>query len=287
MYLIVKHKDQPAKELRFRDGPIYIGRQLGSQVFLPDKAVSRQHAVIYSTKDGRWVLEDLDSANKTYLNGKAIHKSQINDGDIFQINDFSIEVKLVATTSSPAPINMEDTLLGTAQDLRLVTRKFEEVNGQAFRLSSAGVKNYAETVCTICKAKTKGELLEMLVEIFQKQFLVFHVWIGLKNADEPSFYDHLGKASSGVLFEFENLVLKSHIMSSIEKMEFKLIPRLYIEDKKQEKIRSALITPILFDKKCFGVIYLDNGLQNEQYDIMDLNYLMLLSINIGSLLQKI
>ena len=287
MYLIIKHKDQPAKELRFRDGPIYIGRQLGSQVFLPDKAVSRQHAVIYSTKDGRWVLEDLDSANKTYLNNKAIHKSQINDGDIFQISDFSIEVKLVATTSSPTPINMDDTLLNVMQELRLVSRKFDETNGQAFRLSSTGIKNYAEAVCAICKAKTKGELLDILVEIFQKHFLIFHVWIGFKTVDEPTFYNHLGKTPSGVSFELDSLVLKSHIISSVEKMEFKLIPRLYSEDKNQDKIRSALIAPILFEKKCYGVIYIDNGLQNEQYDIMDLNYIMLLSINIGSVLQKI
>jgi pSer/pThr/pTyr-binding forkhead associated (FHA) protein len=287
MYLIVKHKDQPEKELRFRDGPIYIGRQLGSQVFLPDKLVSRQHAVIYSTKDGQWILEDLDSANKTYLNSRAIHKAQIKDGDIFQISDFTIEVKFVATTSEPKPINMDDTLLNVMQEIRLVSRKFDELNGQAFRLSSAGIKNYAEAVCAICKAKTKKELLDILVDTFQKQLLVSHIWIGFKTPDEPSFHTYFGKTPSGVSVELDSLILKTHIVNSVEKMEFKLIPRLHVEDKEKDKMRSALIAPILFEKKCFGIIYIDNSLQHEQYDIMDLNYLMLLSVNIGTILQKI
>ena len=66
MRLVVKQGDRTVNELQFEKGPIYIGRHSNSQVFLPDKTVSRQHAVIYNTKDGQWVVEDLESANKTF-----------------------------------------------------------------------------------------------------------------------------------------------------------------------------------------------------------------------------
>ena len=94
MRLVVKQGDSTANEFRFAKGPVYIGRHTNSQVFLPDRVVSRHHAVIFSTQDGKWMVEDLDSANKTYLNEKAIHKAEIKTGDCLRITDFTIEINL-------------------------------------------------------------------------------------------------------------------------------------------------------------------------------------------------
>ena len=41
---------------------------------------------------GKWVVEDLNSANKTFLNDNVIHKAELNDDDVVRIADFSIEV---------------------------------------------------------------------------------------------------------------------------------------------------------------------------------------------------
>jgi pSer/pThr/pTyr-binding forkhead associated (FHA) protein len=51
MRLVVKQNGRTVNEFRFTKGPIYIGRQESSQVFLHDGAVSRQHAVIFNTQD--------------------------------------------------------------------------------------------------------------------------------------------------------------------------------------------------------------------------------------------
>jgi pSer/pThr/pTyr-binding forkhead associated (FHA) protein len=56
MRLTVKQEDRLINELHFSRGPIYVGRQIGSQIFLPDKAVSRQHTVLYTTTEGKWVV---------------------------------------------------------------------------------------------------------------------------------------------------------------------------------------------------------------------------------------
>jgi len=110
MRLVVKRADQVVKEFHFDKGPIYIGRHVHSQVFLSDEAVSRQHAVIFTAQDGRWMVEDLDSANKTYLNDQPIQKTQIKDGDILRIVDFTIEVDLKESAAEGKPIHLEDTL---------------------------------------------------------------------------------------------------------------------------------------------------------------------------------
>jgi len=99
MHLVIKKGGITFNEFRFVKGPIYIGRHMHSQIFLPERAVSRQHAVIYITQDGQWVVEDLDSANKTFLNEKPIHKASIQDGDVLKIADKNLQNRLILGTS--------------------------------------------------------------------------------------------------------------------------------------------------------------------------------------------
>ena len=62
MRLIMKRDGKTVKEFRFTKGPVYIGRHVHSQVFLPDREVSRQHAAIYATREGKWMVEDKKSS---------------------------------------------------------------------------------------------------------------------------------------------------------------------------------------------------------------------------------
>jgi pSer/pThr/pTyr-binding forkhead associated (FHA) protein len=114
VHLVVKENGQTVNEFRFDKGPIYIGRQENSQVCLADGTVSRQHAVIFSTQDGKWMVEDLDSANKTYLNDQAIHKSEIKTGDFIRITSHTIEINLNDGEVAEKPVQPEDTLTATA-----------------------------------------------------------------------------------------------------------------------------------------------------------------------------
>ena len=135
MRLVVKQSDRPPREFQFTRGPIYIGRHTHSQIFLPDKAVSRQHAVIFSTQDGKWMVEDLDSVNKTYLNEEQIHKAEIKTGDILRVVDFTIEVNFedqadvdkvhledTLTKTSYNAYNLQDTLIGGGEQEVIVRR---------------------------------------------------------------------------------------------------------------------------------------------------------------------
>ncbi len=91
LHVVVKRKDKTVSEQTFDSTPIYIGRKPGLQIILPDIAVSREHAMI-EAKEGKWTIEDLKSANKTYLNGQAIRKAAIRNGDTISITEFSIEL---------------------------------------------------------------------------------------------------------------------------------------------------------------------------------------------------
>jgi len=92
--LVVKKDKQTLNELEFNKGPIRIGRRSINNISLRHPKVSKHHAVIDVDEQGNWIIEDLDSANKTFLNDKAIRKEKIKTGDKINITCFTIEVDL-------------------------------------------------------------------------------------------------------------------------------------------------------------------------------------------------
>jgi pSer/pThr/pTyr-binding forkhead associated (FHA) protein len=281
-------------ELRFGRGPIYIGRHAHNQVLLPDRAVSRQHAAIFSTQEGRWVVEDLDSANKTYLNDKAIHKADIKTGDCIRIGDFDIEVDLEAGVEAEAEMNLEDTLVPDAvQSVRsaeassreIIVRSLQAERGPDVRLPVKRIRDFLEATEAICKSNGPEELLKTLLTVMLKDFRAYHVWCALRNVAEGPMTCQAGKARDGRRIELGDIKLRQKITEATEKKEFVLIPRISAPTD-EVKVRSALIAPIIDPSGCFGVLYVDNAMDHEHYGLSDLDYLMLLAIHTAAIVEN-
>ncbi|MFQ5936273.1 MAG: GGDEF domain-containing protein [Acidiferrobacterales bacterium] len=71
-------------------GTTVIGRGLDADLRLEDEGVSRRHAQIVASEDGDPILEDLGSANGTFVNGAQIEKHTLKDGDKIQVGSVSI-----------------------------------------------------------------------------------------------------------------------------------------------------------------------------------------------------
>src|SRR5689334_25175176 len=70
-----------SREWQVTDTPMGIGRLDDSDIAVPDKSVSRQHARILPTADG-FEIEDLGSTNGTWLNDKQItDRTRLSSGD--------------------------------------------------------------------------------------------------------------------------------------------------------------------------------------------------------------
>lgn len=93
-------------------GGAIIGREGGdAQIKLPDQGVSKKHARIYA-KRGTWYLEDLDSANGTYLEDERITSAvTLAPGAVFTMSRQQFEVVQIVTEepeATRAPRDEED-----------------------------------------------------------------------------------------------------------------------------------------------------------------------------------
>ncbi|SHO80396.1 WD-40 repeat protein [hydrothermal vent metagenome] len=64
--------------ITLKDGDI-LGRDFQEEELRELETISRRHAQ-FSLDDGEWVVEDLDSTNGSYLNGKRFKKIKLKDG---------------------------------------------------------------------------------------------------------------------------------------------------------------------------------------------------------------
>ena len=294
MRLVVKRNGQTVNAFQFDRGPVYIGRHERSQVFLPDRAVSRQHAAISTTQEGKWVVEDLDSANKTYLNDKAIHKAEIKTGDCIRIADFTIEVNLEAETDAGKSIRLEDTLVTASQKAsalpkesarEMIVRKPDAKHAPDIRLPAKRVKDFMQATEAICKANGLDVLVKVLLDIALRQFSGYHSWCALRNQSAGPMTCHAGKTRDGRGVNLNNLKLSEKITEAIETGQFLLVPQVSAPTE-EDKIRSALIAPIMDPTGCFGVLYVDNSMDHEYFSMSDLDYLMLLAIHTAAIVEN-
>ncbi len=296
MRLVVKRGDSIFNELQFAKGPINIGRHVDSQIFLPERTVSRYHAVLYTNQQGQWMVEDLDSANKTYLNDEPIHKSPVKTGDTLKILDFTIDINIEDETIADKAINLDDTLTTAIDDAgdthpkdpfepKVVVRRTDTGKAPDIKLPIKRTSAFAQAAEAICKARGLDDVLKVFLSIATRQFNAAHAWGALRNEPSGPMLAHAGKSRDGKGVKLEKLRLKDKIEQAIEKQQFLLVPRV---PSKQgfEDIHSAMIAPIAGHGGCFGVVYIDNDKAHPSYDLSDLDYLMLLAIHTSTIVEN-
>lgn len=290
MRLVLKHKDGETKEYQFTQGPIQIGRAADCQVSLPDRTVSKKHAVIACNGEGKWQVQDLDSANKTYLNGTAIHTAPLKTGDSIRITEFTLEVDTGEKAPPTDLSEFEDTLnleAGLATPLHeTVVRKPDAGHAPAMRLPAKRLSDFSQACDAVCKSKNLEDLLVTLLNIGLKQFGAFHTWCALREQPSGPMTYHAGKRRDGPAVELSEIKLADRINQAVERSQSLVMPRVGADVEEKARIRSALIAAIAGPTGCYGVIYVDNAMIHDHYTLGDLDYLMLVAAHTAAVLSK-
>ncbi|MEN8127839.1 MAG: FHA domain-containing protein [Planctomycetota bacterium] len=289
MRLFVSLGQSSVNELKFDRGPIYIGRQMGSQVFLPDKSVSRQHSVFYTTKDGVWVIEDLGSSNKTYVNSQVVHKAELKHNDVIRIADFLIRVSLEADEDQDRRAEMEDTIMGERhvhRDLHTVERNLELLDAPAFKIPPKRIKQYHQMLAVINKQKKLDSLYKSVADTLFRQFKAKIVWMAFRRNPTGPMDIEDGRQITTEHVKRLDLALPASLAEAISENKYLLVhqlPRQIIA----RGIRSVIIAPILVGQDNHGAVYLANSADHPHYNLADMDYLILVSISIGYAIKRL
>jgi predicted component of type VI protein secretion system len=298
MRLIVRKDGQDDKEFDSGKPNIQIGRGLDCDVILADRSVSRKHAVLtYDDTFGQWTIEDLGSANKTYLNNRPIKKSNVKTGDEVQIGNFFIEINMSDPPELDRNISADETVEGeqvTDVAASLATPKSETVvrkpdaqHAPAMRLAARRLTDFAQATEILCEAKTLDQMLVALLELLVKQFDAFHVWCALREQPSGPMTYHAGKRRDGQKVEISDLQLQEKIITAIERKQSSVMPRVSAQMESKDRIRSAMVTPIIRSSGCYGVLYVDNAMVHDHYALGDLDYLMIIAMHVAGILKDL
>jgi pSer/pThr/pTyr-binding forkhead associated (FHA) protein len=91
--IILKFNSTVIKELKIDQDEIIIGRDSGNDVQIDNIAVSREHAKIIRGPN-YYLIEDLNSTNGTFVNGKKINKKYLMENDEISIGKHSLQIIL-------------------------------------------------------------------------------------------------------------------------------------------------------------------------------------------------
>ncbi len=116
------HAKGPLSEITITGSPFRIGRRPENQLYLPDRTVSGNHAVLSTILDDLFV-QDLGSTNGTFLNGKRLGEGlhQLSDGDNLQFGMVQFRIRHVNTRSNGTTIEVD------ANDQALTFLRFGQV----------------------------------------------------------------------------------------------------------------------------------------------------------------
>lgn len=91
-WLVILRGRRKGKDFRIDKEVSVLGRDGTCDYPIEDELVSRQHVRI-RMEGGKFVLFDLGSGNGTYVNGEAVQKADLQDGDVIKIGESLILFK--------------------------------------------------------------------------------------------------------------------------------------------------------------------------------------------------
>jgi hypothetical protein len=119
--LVIRRPGQGARVFElFGDRPVSIGRAKSSTLVLDHDSVSRQHALVRATPDGRWQVIERDSSNRVTVNGTAIKEITLRPNDEIALGDYRLrfedpDVRGVTTHhTDPLPRRVAEELTESA-----------------------------------------------------------------------------------------------------------------------------------------------------------------------------
>ncbi|MBI3829230.1 MAG: FHA domain-containing protein [Planctomycetes bacterium] len=152
-----------------------VGREPQCEIAIDNLGISRQHCALVSKGDA-FVVQDLGSANGTFVNGKKIVEHFLNDGDEIFLGKYVLKFKNETQTQTEAPRDssvVPDTLNTFVMDGAKIQEQLTKMRAQsggsapgqapAMPAASATAKDYAKAMDVPKAPDNSGTLKTVLI----------------------------------------------------------------------------------------------------------------------------
>lgn len=115
--LILSMDNLVLKEIPIDKERVTIGRKPSNDIQIDNLAISGNHAVIVTILNDAF-LEDLNSTNGTFVNGRQIHKHFLQDGDVIELGKYRLKYVKEASPYAAVQEDFEKTMVLRPEMLR-------------------------------------------------------------------------------------------------------------------------------------------------------------------------
>ena len=299
------------------DRPMSIGRAKSSDVMLDDPSVSRMHAVIRATMDGRWQILDRGSANGVTVNGTVTKEALLRPNDEILIGIYRLRFE----DSKERKI----TSYGTVKLPKSVT---DALGRQVYSSLSMNVDAVANTSGGAAEAAHEKKLLGLLdrvklglaeiqtIEKLTQRVLDFaleiegvergFVMLLIDDATEIDFgKGQYNFAPASIRYRktpagdqprsFPQLTISRSIIRQVMQLGLPMLvsdgqadPRFSASKSVANSgIQSAMCAPLGMGKRLRGLLYADNLSRKGMFTVDELNAFAVIAVQAGLAIERI
>jgi two-component system NtrC family sensor kinase len=272
-----------------------IGRIAPSEVLLEHSNVSRQHARIVLA-DGQYFLEDLHSANGTFLNGTRIERAPLHHGDTIDIRPFTLVFIEDDRTEPPPPADAGGAVMLDSYTFVATRASDDLVSAPTTVGLAATLKRRLEVLYDVSRSAVGNLDVESLVNvILDELFVIFtqaeHGLVLMKGEQDGDFSVLASRKSDTAN---EDIVLSRTIVEHACKGRQAVLSACALEDARfqgsQSLVASAttsvLCAPVIAEDEILGVIYIATRRPGQPFSEGDLQLVVCVAAMLAIFLQN-
>jgi len=283
------------RKFELAEGENILGRQSRS-VPLKDGTISRQHSRI--VKSGRdWVLEDLGSANGTFLNGVRVTRpSPLKLGDQIRIGSTLLVFARSAASEPAASVEVdEDGMLVDAAIVATLPSNEDSVIIPTPEAGAQAIGNLRILYDLIAEVGSIFDVDELLTCTLDRIFSVVKADRGFIMLADETGKLQVRAARAGTPRPHQDIPVSRTIINEVMGKQVGVLSSNAMSDKRFTSgksvhnfgIRSAVCVPIKGRDRILGVIHVDCGVSEHTYSTEQLRLLTAIGYQTGLAVENV
>ncbi|MCG6962736.1 MAG: SpoIIE family protein phosphatase [Acidobacteria bacterium] len=278
-----------SSELPAPSDSFVLGRSSRADVTIPDRSLSRQHALL-SLQNGQWFVKDLGSRNGTLLNGEPVGEvaEPVNSGDVLSLGGSTITLRIGGDrrrgggAPSPTPAS---SLFRSALQVLEESSSAERLAASAKEVELRQLTHRLAILNEVHQALARPiELEELLSLILDRVFEHLKPEEGAIFLRQPDGTFRCAVRRPRRDDQARDLCSKNLIEQVVEKGQAALVPEIEEDERFRQamslaaaRIRSLVAAPLLEPEGSHGMIVLASRLHSRRFSESDMELLVCLA----------